>query len=67
MYCPCTYLLHRKRLAEVEAEKKALGEAAAPPPSVIDKDWRSPEYKDDWEGRHNDDEERVSVVYTSDQ
>lgn len=45
----------RKRKEEVEAEKRALGDAAAPPPTVIDKDWNSPQYKDDWEGRENED------------
>lgn len=54
--------VHSKRRAEIEAEKQALGDAAAPPRSVTDKDWKSPEYKDDWEGRHND-EERVREIW----
>ncbi|KAF6023522.1 CCDC9 [Bugula neritina] len=49
----------KQRFAEIEAEKKALGDAAAPPPAVS-KDWKIPEYKEEWGDRNTTSHEETS-------
>lgn len=50
------YLCPRKRLAEIEEEKRMMGDLAAPPKQVVS-DYEAPRYKDSWESRDSEEHE----------